>query len=82
MRQMFKREQALLRLGPPLEDSTVLVYPDDTGAWRWQRIGPSGDVTKSSATAFARRDEATASAYESNPSTPVQVEVLSRARPA
>jgi hypothetical protein len=82
MRQVFRQEQASLRLGPPPEGSTVVVYPDESGQWRWQRIGPDGDVTKTSPAAFARRDEATESAYESNPGTPVQVEVLNTARPA
>jgi hypothetical protein len=82
MRQVFREEQKVLRLGPASEGSTVVVYSDDSGTWRWQKISPSGAIAGSSPSAFVSRDEATESAYESNPGTPVQVEVLDRARPA
>ena len=82
MRQVFRREQAVLRLGPAPDGSTVVVYTDDMGQWRWQRISATGAITRCSTCAYAGRDEATGSAYEENPGTPVQVEVLNRARPA
>jgi hypothetical protein len=82
MRQVFRREQEVLRLGPAPDGSTVVVYSDEAGQWRWQKIGATGAITRSSTCAYPGRDEATASAYESNPGTPVQVELLNRARPA
>jgi hypothetical protein len=83
MRQVFRQQQqALRRFVPALESSNVVVYSDDSGLWHWRKLSATGAITRSSASGFATRDEATEAAYESNPGTPVQVEVFSRSRSA
>jgi hypothetical protein len=83
MRQVFRQQQqALRRFAPTLESSSVVVYSDDSGLWHWRKVSATGAITRSSPSGFASRDEATEAAYESNPGTPVQVQLFSRTRSA